>query len=91
MQRGRIEAESEPDIGSQFTLFLPSARRILRESLFEVSKREKPRDAVATAAHDTVRRWLDELSGEENVKYDTGSFDLRGLLDIIDRKVNDCP
>ena len=90
MQRGRIEAESEPGIGSQFTLFLPSARRILRESLFEVSKREKPRDAVATAAHDTVRRWLDELSGEENVKYDTGSFDLRGLLDIIDRKVNDC-
>ncbi len=87
MQRGRIEAESELGIGSQFTLFLPSARRILRESLFEVSKRERPRDAVATAAHETVRRWLGELSGDDAMD-DTGSFDLRGLLDIIDRKVD---
>lgn len=87
MQRGRIEAESELGIGSQFTLFLPSAQRILRESLFEVSKREKPRDAVATVAHDTIRRWLGELS-DEDIKRDTGSFDLRELLDIIDRKVN---
>lgn len=87
MQRGRIEVESEHGIGSQFTLFLPSARRILRESLFEVSNKEKPRDAVAIAAHEVIRRLLGELS-RGDIKDDTGSFDLRGLLDIIEKKVD---
>ncbi len=87
MQRGRIEAESELGVGSQFTLFLPSARRILRDSLFEVSNNEKPRDAVAIAAHEMVRKWLGELE-DDDIKDDTGSFDLRGLLAIIDRKVD---
>ncbi len=87
MQRGRIEAESELGVGSQFTLFLPSAKRILRESLFDVSNKEKPRDSVATAGQETIRRWLGELANDD-VKDDTGSFDLRELLDIIDKKVN---
>ncbi len=87
MQRGRIEAESELGTGSQFTLFLPSAKRLLREALFDVSNKEKPRDAVAIAGQDTIRRWLGEIEGDD-VKDDTGAFDLRELLEIIDKKVN---
>ena len=85
MHRGRIEAESEPSLGSQFTLFLPSATRLLRSTLLELSRKEKPEDQIAKAAAATLRDWASEVEG---VRRGDGLFNVRSLLDIIDEKVD---
>ncbi len=83
MHHGRIEAESEPAQGSQFTLFLPSAARLLKETLYDLSRKETPDDAITRAAASTIRDW----AGEGGPGGD-GLIDVRTLLEIIDKKVD---
>lgn len=83
MHHGRIEAESELAKGSQFTLFLPSAARLLRATLYDLSRKEIPVDAITRAAAATIRDW----AGEGGPGGD-GLFDVRTLLEIIDKKVD---
>ena len=85
MHRGRIEAESEPSMGSQFTLFLPSASRLLRATLLELSRKDKPEDSIAKAAASALRSWASESVGGRG---SDGLFDVRTLLEIIDEKVD---
>lgn len=82
MHHGRIEAESELGAGSQFTAFFPSAARLLRSTLLDMSRKEKPIDAIKMAAAATLRDWAGGEGGSD------GLFDLRTLLEIIDEKVN---
>ncbi|HZK42487.1 MAG TPA: HAMP domain-containing sensor histidine kinase [Clostridia bacterium] len=82
MHQGRIEAESELGKGSQFTVFFPSAARLLRATLLDLSRKEKPKEAIRLAAAATLRDWAGGEGGSD------GLFDLRTLLEIIDEKVN---
>lgn len=82
MHQGRIEAESELGKGSQFTVFFPSAARLLRATLLDLSRKEKPQEAIRLAAAATLRDWAGGEGGSD------GLFDLRTLLEIIDEKVN---
>ncbi|HHX30744.1 MAG TPA: hypothetical protein GX720_05910 [Clostridiaceae bacterium] len=82
MHRGRIVAESEMGAGSQFTLFLPGAGHLLKTTLIDLSRKEKPADAITKAAAAAIRDWAKEDEG------DGALLDVHALLDIIDEKVD---
>ncbi len=86
MHHGRIEVESEHNLGSQFTLFLPSATRFLQKVLIEFSHKEKPQDEITRAAAILISSWLGEQDGAD--LDGTEALDLRTLLEIINEKVN---
>ncbi|HPX93872.1 MAG TPA: HAMP domain-containing sensor histidine kinase [Bacillota bacterium] len=82
MHRGRIDAESVLAEGSQFTLYLPKASHLLRLTLVDLQRKVQPVDAITKEAASAIRDWAGQPGREE------GSIDVRSLLEIIDKKVN---
>ena len=69
MQHGHIEVMSEAGKGSEFTLFLPSANRLLRDTSTNL-RREPLQDDLEEAAAEQIRDWAREASTKNMKIYD---------------------
>ena len=67
MQHGHIEVMSEVGKGSEFTLFLPSANRLLRDTIYQLARREPLQDDLEEAAAEQIRDWVREASAKNKV------------------------
>lgn len=67
MQKGHIEVMSEAGKGSEFTLFLPSANRLLRETVYQLARREPLQDDLEEAAAEQIRDWVREVSSKNMI------------------------
>ncbi|NMA00360.1 MAG: hypothetical protein GX924_04930 [Clostridiaceae bacterium] len=70
MQHGHIEVMSEAGKGSEFTLFLPSANRLLRDTVYQLARREPLQDDLEEAAAEQIRDWVREASTKNMKIYD---------------------
>ncbi len=88
MQHGHIEVMSELGKGSEFTLFLPSAYRFLRETVYQLARREPLRDDLEAAAADQIRDWVREASAMDNVVPEGTFAEKKGSGGVAVKEVN---
>lgn len=88
MHRGRLEVESWVRRGSEFTLFLPSAERLLTSVFRDMARGETIEDALGIAATKQIATYLSRGDLQEMSLSRANETDLAALLEKIREKVN---